>query len=52
MLLTGELEKPIIVGLPDAAVKESAERVQSAVNNSGYRFPTHTGADKSCSGGY
>ncbi len=30
-----------IVGLPDAAVKESRERVRSAVKNSGFRFPTH-----------
>ncbi len=28
-----------IVGLPDAAVKESIERVRSAVQNSGYPFP-------------
>ncbi len=28
-----------IVGLPDAAVKESKERVRSAVKNSGYMFP-------------
>ena len=28
-----------IVGLPDAAVKESIERVQSAIANSGYPFP-------------
>jgi len=28
-----------IVGLPDAAVKESIERVRSAINNSGYPFP-------------
>lgn len=27
------------VGLPEAAVKESKERVKSAVNNSGYAFP-------------
>ncbi len=27
------------VGLPEAAVKESKDRVKSAVNNSGYRFP-------------
>jgi len=27
------------VGLPDAAVKESRERVKSALNNTGYRFP-------------
>ena len=29
----------IIVGLPDAAVKESSERVRSAVKNSGLAFP-------------
>ena len=29
-----------IVGLPDAAVKESIERVRSAIINSGYSFPT------------
>jgi len=28
-----------VVGLPDAAVRESIERVRSAVLNSGYRFP-------------
>src|SRR6056297_414426 len=28
-----------IVGLPDAAIKESKERVRSAISNSGYRFP-------------
>ena len=29
-----------IVGLPDAAVKESRERVHSAIGNLGYAFPT------------
>lgn len=33
------LEKLTIVGLPDAAVKESLERVRSALANSGYPFP-------------
>lgn len=28
-----------IVGLPDTAVKESRERVKSAIKNSGFRFP-------------
>ena len=28
-----------VVGLPDAAVKESTERVRSAMYNSGYSFP-------------
>lgn len=31
--------KTTIVGLPDAAVKESVERVRSAIVNSGYPFP-------------
>lgn len=28
-----------IVGLPDASIKESKERVRSAIANSGYQFP-------------
>lgn len=28
-----------IVGLPETAVRESKERVKSAIKNSGYRFP-------------
>lgn len=36
-------DKPMIVGLPDAAVKESIERVRSAITNSGYTYP-----DKKC----
>ena len=28
-----------IVGLPDASVKESRERVRAAIRNSGYAFP-------------
>ena len=31
--------KVLIVGLPDAAVQESRERVQSAIKNSGFSFP-------------
>jgi magnesium chelatase family protein len=34
----GEL-KFILVGLPDTAVKESQDRVYSAISNSGYRMP-------------
>lgn len=30
---------PVVVGLPDMAVKESLERVRSAIQNSGYEFP-------------
>ena len=29
----------IIVGLPDAAVKESRDRVSTAITNSGFKFP-------------
>lgn len=29
----------VIVGLPDAAVKESRDRVSTALSNSGYKFP-------------
>lgn len=35
------LPKYDIVGLPDTAVKESKERVRSAIKNSGYHFPVH-----------
>ncbi len=30
----------VVVGLPDAAVKESKDRVIAAIRNSGYRWPT------------
>lgn len=33
------IAKEVVVGLPDAAVKESLERVRAAVGNTGYRFP-------------
>ena len=36
---SGGLPAVTVVGLPDAAVKESRERVKSAIQNSGYRFP-------------
>ncbi len=36
----GGLEKSIVVGLPDAVVKESVERVRSAIVHCGYRYPT------------
>lgn len=35
------LEKTVIVGLAQTAVKESIERVRRAVINSGYSFPRH-----------
>jgi magnesium chelatase family protein len=36
----GGFEKSLVVGLPDTAVRESTERVQAAVTNSGYNYPT------------
>src|SRR4029078_3013194 len=30
-----------MVGLPDATVRESRDRVRSAIKNSGYEFPPH-----------
>jgi len=35
----GGFDKTLIVGLPDAAVKESVERVRSAIVNCGYKYP-------------
>ncbi|MFH1707795.1 MAG: YifB family Mg chelatase-like AAA ATPase [Planctomycetota bacterium] len=35
----GGLPSIVIVGLPDAAVKESRDRIQSAILNVGYKFP-------------
>jgi len=32
---------PTLVGLPDAAVKESIERVRTAIQNAGYQFPRY-----------
>lgn len=37
--IKGSLRNFIIVGLPDLAVKESKERVKSAILNSGFNFP-------------
>lgn len=36
----GNENKNIVVGLPDAAVKESLERVRSAISNCGYFLPS------------
>ena len=35
----GGFDRPLIVGLPDTAVKESIERVRSAIVNSGFKYP-------------
>jgi magnesium chelatase family protein len=35
------LERVTLVGLPDAAVRESSERVRAAITNSGFFFPNH-----------
>ena len=37
--ITSGLPSLTIVGLPEASVKESRERVKSAIQNSGFRFP-------------
>ncbi len=37
--LRGGLPGIVVVGLPDAAIKESRDRVRSAISNSGYEFP-------------
>jgi len=37
--LSGGLPKFVIVGLPDAAVNEAADRVRAAVKNCGFTFP-------------
>ncbi|MBX3359711.1 MAG: YifB family Mg chelatase-like AAA ATPase [Phycisphaeraceae bacterium] len=34
-----EQARAVVVGLPDAAVKESFERMRAAIENSGYAFP-------------
>lgn len=36
----GQLGSFVIVGLPDAAVSESRERVRGAIKNSGFKFPS------------
>ena len=37
--ISGGLPALVIVGLPDASVKESKDRVRSAILNSGFKFP-------------
>ncbi len=37
---TNGLPSFVVVGLPDAAVQESRERVQAAIRNAGFYFPT------------
>ncbi len=39
--ITSGLERVTLVGLPDTAVRESSERVRSAISNSGFFFPQH-----------
>ena len=39
--ITNGLERLTVVGLPSAAVRESGERVRSAIANSGFHFPHH-----------
>ena len=37
-----------IVGLPDAAVKESRERVRAAAKSSGFNFPASSTTESAC----
>lgn len=37
--ITHGLPAVVVVGLPDAAIKESKDRVKSAIKNSGYHYP-------------
>lgn len=37
--VTNGLPQMTVVGLPDTSIKESRERIRSAIKNSGYRFP-------------
>ncbi|GIP14532.1 magnesium chelatase [Paenibacillus montaniterrae] len=37
--ITSGIPQISVVGLPDSAVRESVERVRSAIRNSGFRFP-------------
>ena len=37
--VSGGLPKTIVVGLPDAAIQESKERVKAAIKNAGFAFP-------------
>ena len=39
--ITAGLPQFSTVGLPDASVRESKDRIKSAIKNSGYSFPTH-----------
>ena len=37
--VSGGLSKTVVVGLPDAAIQESKERVKAAIKNAGFAFP-------------
>jgi len=37
--VSGGIPAVVIVGLPDAAVKESRDRVKTAIQNSGFKYP-------------
>lgn len=39
--ITAGLPQFSTVGLPDISVRESKDRIKSAINNSGYKFPAH-----------
>ena len=39
--ITAGLPQFSTVGLPDASIRESKDRIKAAIKNSGYKFPTH-----------
>jgi hypothetical protein len=46
-VLPAGLPKTVLVGLPEAAVKESTRRVERAIVNSGFRATAESRCDKS-----
>ncbi len=47
-ILAQGLPSLTIVGLPEAAVRESKDRVRSAIINSGFQFPNQTSHHQPC----
>lgn len=48
--VSGGLPAYDTVGLPDAAVRESKERVRAAIRNSGFEFPNAAHHGEPCAG--
>ena len=50
--VSGGLPAFSLVGLPDSAVRESGDRVRSAVKNLGYKWPDRHHHGQPCPGGH